>query len=157
EPERRGLDRPHGRAARGPARDRPIARPERAAQARRAQPGRRRRRRRRSRGRPGPGLRAGLRPAAVPGGGRTRRGCAMLDQGSGDEVARRSVLQCLGQADGPVGALEVARRAHLSTLVVIPILTTLAEEALVRRTCVTTGSGRRDTTWAYVLTGRGSR
>ncbi len=82
----------------------------------------------------------------------------MLDQGAaGDEVARRNVLQTLAQADGPLGALEVARRTHLSTLVVIPILTALAEEALVRRDCVTTGSGRQDRTWAYALTGRGSR
>ncbi|HEU5149441.1 MAG TPA: hypothetical protein VFU19_03025 [Iamia sp.] len=79
-----------------------------------------------------------------------------MDAGA-DDVARRSVLRVLGQADGPLGALEVSRRSHLSTLVVIPILTTLAEEALVRRERVTTGSGRRDVTWAYALTGRGNR
>lgn len=82
----------------------------------------------------------------------------MVDNGAaGDDVARRSVLRCLAQADEPLGALEVSRRTHLSTLVAIPILTALAEEALVRRDSVATGSGRHDTTWAYTLTGRGNR
>lgn len=80
-----------------------------------------------------------------------------MDDCGGDEVARRSVLRVLAQADGPLGALEVSRRAHLSTLVVIPTLTTLAEEALVHRDRVVTGSGRRDVTWAYAITGRGNR
>lgn len=77
--------------------------------------------------------------------------------GPGDEVARRSVLECLAQADAPLGALEVSRRTHLSTLVVIPVLTGLADESLARRECVTTGSGRQDRTWAYSITGRGAR
>lgn len=79
------------------------------------------------------------------------------DGGVGDEVARRNVLACLAQAETPLGALEVARRTHLSTLVVIPVLTALADEALVARDCVTTGSGRMDRTWAYAITGRGAR
>ncbi|QYG92238.1 hypothetical protein HC251_07170 [Iamia sp. SCSIO 61187] len=72
-------------------------------------------------------------------------------------MARRSVLDCLGHAERPLGPLEVARRTHLSSLVVIPVLTKLAEESLVRRECVVTGSGRTDKTWAYTLTGRGGR
>lgn len=75
----------------------------------------------------------------------------------GDDVARRSVLECLAQADRPLGALDVSRRTHLSTLVVIPVLTRLTEEMLVSRDRITIGSGRRDVTWAYGLTGRGSR
>jgi len=75
----------------------------------------------------------------------------------GDEVARRNVLECLARSEGPVGALEISRRTHLSTLVVIPILTRLSDESLVRREPIATGSGRTDVTWAYELTGRGSR
>lgn len=78
-------------------------------------------------------------------------------EGSGDAVARRSVLECLAAADGPLGALDVARRTHLSSLVVIPVLTKLAEETLVRRGRVSTGSGRQAVTWAYELTGRGAQ
>lgn len=80
-----------------------------------------------------------------------------IREGPGDDVARRSILECLAAADGPLGALEVARRTHLSTLVVIPTLTRLAEESLVRRGRVATGSGRHDVTWAYELTGRGAQ
>lgn len=79
------------------------------------------------------------------------------DDGTGDEVARRTVLECIARAERPLGALEVARRTHLSSLVVIPVLTRLAEESLVQRECVATGSGRTDKTWAYAVTGRGSR
>lgn len=79
------------------------------------------------------------------------------DGGGGDEAVRRSVLECLARADAPLGALEVSRRTHLSTLVVVPVLTRLAEESLVRRDSVATGSGRQDRTWAYQITGRGSR
>lgn len=79
------------------------------------------------------------------------------DGGPGDEVARRSVLTCLAQAEEPLGALDVAHRTHLSTLVVIPVLTALVEESLATRECVATGSGRQDRTWAYALTGRGTR
>lgn len=72
-------------------------------------------------------------------------------------MARRRVLECLAGAEEPVGALEVSRRTHLSTLVVIPILTRLGDESLVRRDRIRTGSGRTDVTWAYGLTGRGAR
>ncbi len=84
-------------------------------------------------------------------------GSRSTSEGSGDAVARRNVLECLAASDGPLGALEVARRTHLSTLVVIPVLTRLAEESLVRRGRVATGSGRQDVTWAYELTGRGTQ
>lgn len=80
-----------------------------------------------------------------------------IREGPGDDVARRSILECLAAADGPLGALEVARRTHLSTLVAIPVLSRLAEESLVRRGRLATGSGRQDVTWAYELTGRGAQ
>jgi predicted ArsR family transcriptional regulator len=80
-----------------------------------------------------------------------------IGEGPGDALARRNVLECLAEADGPLGALDVSRRTHLSTLVVIPVLTRLTEEALVSRGRVSTGSGRQDVTWAYELTGRGAR
>lgn len=75
----------------------------------------------------------------------------------GNGVARRNILECLARSDHPLGALDIARQTHLSTLVVIPILGELAEEALVAREAHSKRVGDRNPSWAYVVTPRGCR
>lgn len=77
------------------------------------------------------------------------------DEAAGDGV-HRTVLECLAHADAPLCALEVAQRTHLSTLVVVPVLTQLLDDLLVER-ARQGRPGARSATWGYTLTGRGSR
>lgn len=74
----------------------------------------------------------------------------------GDLLARRAVMECLARSDRALQPLEVARQAHLSTLVVVPALAGLVEDALVTRDQRARGS-RHGATWTYRLTARGSR
>ncbi len=69
--------------------------------------------------------------------------------------ARHGVLQALGRSPGPITPLEVGRAAGLSSLVVVPTLAALLEEAVVTREQVTTAS--HGPTWTYQLTARGRR
>ncbi len=68
-----------------------------------------------------------------------------------DEVVRRAVIRCLAQRNSPMSPITLARETHLSTLVVVPLLGRLQDDALVDRHRDGTQSGH------YGLTPRGRR
>lgn len=76
---------------------------------------------------------------------------------SGDGATRRTILECLAREDGSLSPLEVARRSHLSTLVVVPALAGLVDDGLVLRDQRARDAGTGPVAWTYRLTARGGR
>ena len=74
-----------------------------------------------------------------------------------DEPARRCVLGCLADAAEPLGAREVARRTHLTTLVAVPALAHLLATGIVSREFVAGRTGEHRGAWHYSLTRQGAQ